>query len=239
MDLISQIIFISLFNNMNIIPVKKMNPMLKAREIQISKAITNLLRHNAHEVGLPMDQYGWVLVPNLLSSPSVSILDVSEAELCFVVINNDKQRYAIKNEHEIKYIRANQGHSKELGLNLDFRKIVMVDDVPTKIAIHGTYFEVWKFIKVQGLSRMTREHIHFAIEKPKSKIVISGMRDTAEVLIYIDLQKALADQIPFFLSENNVVLSPGINNIISTKYFKYVLNANTMAPFDESFPNTI
>jgi hypothetical protein len=51
--------------------------------------------------------------------------------------------------------------------------------------------------------------------------------------------QALDDQIPFFLSENNVVLSPGIDDIIPTKYFKYVLNANTIVPFDKSFPNTI
>jgi 2'-phosphotransferase len=216
-----------------------MDLMSKAREIQISKAITNLLRHNAHKVGLPMDQNGWVLVSNLLSSPSISILNVTEAELCFVIVNNDKQRYAIKNKYEEKYIRANQGHSKDLGLNLDFRRIVSVDDVPDKIAIHGTYFKAWELIKIQGLSRMTREHIHFAIALPKSEIVISGMRDTVEVLIYINLDQALADQIPFFFSENNVILSPGINDIIPTKYFKYVLNSNTMLPFDESFPNTI
>jgi len=41
--------------------------MPKTREIQISKAITNPLRHNAHKASLSMDQNGWVL--DILPSP--------------------------------------------------------------------------------------------------------------------------------------------------------------------------
>lgn len=37
-----------------------------------------------------------------------------------------------------------------------------------------------------------------------------GMRSSAQVLIYLDVQKALDDGIPLFLSANSVVLTPGI-----------------------------
>jgi 2'-phosphotransferase len=46
------------------------------------------------------------------------------------------------------------------------------------------------------------------------------MRSSAQVLIYLDIEKALADGVPLFISENKVLLSPGINGIIEPKYFK-------------------
>lgn len=38
---------------------------------------------------------------------------------------------------------------------------------------------------------MTRCHIHFAIGERGDKSVISGMRNSVEIYIYIDLEKAL------------------------------------------------
>lgn len=46
------------------------------------------------------------------------------------------------------------------------------------------------------------------------------MRNSAQVLIYIDVQKALDAGIPFFLSENGVVLSEGDEGgSLSPEYF--------------------
>jgi 2'-phosphotransferase len=41
--------------------------------------------------------------------------------------------------------------------------------------------------------------------------VISGMRRDAQVLIYIDLKRALAAGCPFWRSENGVILSEGMD----------------------------
>jgi len=59
-----------------------------------------------------------------------------------------------------------------------------------------------------GLSKMSRNHIHLAQGVPGSG-VISGMRKSSQILIYIDVQKALDAGIEFFLSDNGVVLTPG------------------------------
>jgi len=56
---------------------------------------------------------------------------------------------------------------------------------------------------------MGRNHIHFAPNLPQNSTVISGMRRDAHLLFYIDLSKALAAGIPFWRSENEVVLSEG------------------------------
>ena len=48
----------------------------------------------------------------------------------------------------------------------------------------------------------------------------AGMRESAQVLIYIDMQKALEAGVLFFLSENGVVLTEGdIHGFLSPEYF--------------------
>lgn len=64
---------------------------------------------------------------------------------------------------------------------------------------------------------MGRNHIHFAPDLPEGlksesgsgSKVISGMRKDAHLLFYINLPAALAAGIPFWRSENEVILSEG------------------------------
>ncbi|EEB88620.1 hypothetical protein MPER_13459, partial [Moniliophthora perniciosa FA553] len=61
---------------------------------------------------------------------------------------------------------------------------------------------------VEGLSRMTRNHIHLAQGVARGD-VISGMRSSARLMIYIDLAKAMAAGLKFYLSVNGVILTEG------------------------------
>ena len=56
---------------------------------------------------------------------------------------------------------------------------------------------------------MTRNHIHFAKGLPGDGKVISGMRKTCDIFIYVNVEKCLKSGIPFFESSNGVLLSPG------------------------------
>ncbi len=58
-------------------------------------------------------------------------------------------------------------------------------------AIHGTYSRCWSSIARQGLSRMGRTHIHFALRESTDGEVISGLRTSAQILIYIDIDAAI------------------------------------------------
>lgn len=55
---------------------------------------------------------------------------------------------------------------------LELTKITSADEAP--VVVHGTYRRAWQLIKDQGLSRMKREHIHFASGLPGESGVISG-----------------------------------------------------------------
>lgn len=43
--------------------------------------------------------------------------------------------------------------------------IATIDDMPSQV-IHGTFDNKWPIIKEQGLSRLKRNHIHFAAGLP-------------------------------------------------------------------------
>lgn len=81
--------------------------------------------------------------------------------------------------------------------------------------IHGTYLKNLGSIKREGLKRMTRNHIHFTYDLSDKKV-----RKSANVFIYINLDKALKDGLKFFKAKNEVILSPGNEfGIIEPKYF--------------------
>lgn len=71
----------------------------------------------------------------------------------------------------------------------DLVPILNASEIPT--IIHGTYFKNWSKIKAEGLSRMNRLHIHFSPGEPGDSQVISGMRSSCELYIYIDTEKAV------------------------------------------------
>eukprot|EP01127_Copromyxa_protea_P009328 TRINITY_DN2194_c0_g1_i2.p1 TRINITY_DN2194_c0_g1~~TRINITY_DN2194_c0_g1_i2.p1 ORF type:complete len:211 (+),score=30.60 TRINITY_DN2194_c0_g1_i2:115-747(+) len=204
--------------------------MNKGREVAISKALSYLLRHDKT---MRMDAQGWAKLDDVLKKGSMLKLQATQQEIRQVVENSDKQRYALKQDGAVWKVKANQGHS--LAVNVELTPITSADQIP--VAIHGTYFDAWKIIKKDGLSRMGRNHIHFAIGQYGSAAVISGMRGNSQVLIYLDTEALLKDGLPLLISQNQVVLSPGnADGKIPVKYFKYVLNTK-LEPFDPDFPN--
>ncbi|KAH9023221.1 hypothetical protein EDB85DRAFT_2151288 [Lactarius pseudohatsudake] len=110
------------------------------------------------------------------------------------------------------YVRVN-----DLAIKLDLKPILSATDIP--MGVHGTNRKAWESISAQGLSRMGRNHIHLAQGIPGDG-VISGMRNSAQVLIYVDVEKALDAGITFSLSENGVVLTEGDERgFLSPEYF--------------------
>ena len=78
------------------------------------------------------------------------------------------------------------------------------------VAIHGTYMDALRNIaRSGGLNRMSRQAIHMAVGMPEDPGVRSGIRQSVEVVIYVDVDRAMRQGIPFYRLENNVICSPG------------------------------
>jgi 2'-phosphotransferase len=136
-------------------------------------------------------------------------------------------------------IRANQGHSIKVDEEGLLEPITLDSDLPTTV-VHGTTPRAWPLIfRSGGLNKMTRNHIHFASGLPagfktldeaadaanevKKEPIISGMRKSSNVLIFIDIRKALEGGIKFWRSANGVILSDGNDEgVLPVEYFKRV-----------------
>mmetsp|Transcript_14969 Transcript_14969/g.30430 ORF Transcript_14969/g.30430 Transcript_14969/m.30430 type:complete len:124 (-) Transcript_14969:45-416(-) len=110
--------------------------------------------------------------------------------------------------------------------------------------IHGTNMKAWRdHIRIEGLKRMKRNHIHFASGLPACRIDAggeggekrnmaapkSGMRTNSEVYIYINGRNCSKCGIPFFRSDNGVILTEGIGKegFLPLKYFEKVVDASS------------
>ena len=122
-------------------------------------------------------------------------------------------------------IRATQGHTI---------KTVKTEELLDRIKnpfeynqiIHGTYREPLPLIMQTGLNRMARNHMHLAIGLPGNG-VISGMRTSCEIVVDINMTKAMHGQhkIPFHISSNKVVLTEGLEDgSLPVEYFRWVLD---------------
>ena len=93
--------------------------------------------------------------------------------------------------------------------------------------IHGTYYKPLPLIAKTGLNKMGRNHIHLAKGLPGKSEVISGMRASSQVVIELNMVKAMCgeDKIPFYVSKNGVIFAEGVpDGSIPTKYFRSVID---------------
>ena len=188
--------------------------------IKLSKLLSFVLRHGASELGIEMGQDGFVKLSELLCHSRFR--HFNESQVLNVVRECPKQRFYIEIRNNEVFIRANQGHS--MNLEIDMVRVLDADSIP--IIVHGTSKSAWSIIQTCGLSKMKRQHIHFATGLFADPQVKSGIRRNCEILIYINAAKAMEDGIVFVKSHNGVILTEGIDGILATKYFERVTDAN-------------
>lgn len=190
------------------------------RKLRISKQISYYLRHHLGALHCQVTPDGYVPLTALLNAKDMRKMQATKEEVFHVVETCPKQRFSIKEESENSedniWIRANQGHSiqsaTEAGIETEAIYELITEPLP--YCAHGTTREAWEKIQTSGLKKMNRTHIHFA-QSPEAK---SGFRWSSKVLVHIDMAKAMAAGIKFYMSDNNVILSDGIDGHIGPEF---------------------
>jgi len=175
--------------------------------------MSKILRHGAIEKGLVMNEAGYVQVQDLLALPEFKHLTATEEDIRQAVANCDKQRFRLQEAESVLMVRANQGHT--INGVLDEHELLeelteeSVSELTggTGIVYHGTYRDVLHLIRRDGLCRMARNHIHMATAYDGS--VKSGMRGSCEVVVPVNVLKAMRAGLVFFRSSNGVILCAG------------------------------
>ncbi|MCW8877009.1 MAG: RNA 2'-phosphotransferase [Kangiellaceae bacterium] len=168
---------------------------MKEQTKRISKLMSYVLRHNPSELDLDMDEQGWVLIEQLISNARAKGKKISIDIVKTAVETNDKKRFMISEDG--RYIRANQGHS--INVDLDLKPVE-----PPEELLHGTATKNLDVIMRDGLKKMNRHHVHLSEDRNTATAV--GTRYGKPVLLRIDTRQMVEDGFEFYLSDNNVWL---------------------------------
>jgi putative RNA 2'-phosphotransferase len=169
--------------------------MDEQRLVKISKYLSKHLRHAPERIGLQLDSAGWTNVDDLLEKCAQKGMRFSRDELQEVVDKNSKQRFAF--DETKTRIRANQGHSIEVDLELQAQ-------TPPDILYHGTGAQTVETILQEGLRAMRRHHVHLSRDIETARNV--GARHGRPVVLAADSKQMYNEGTTFYVSENGVWL---------------------------------
>ncbi|MBD1925695.1 RNA 2'-phosphotransferase [Trichocoleus sp. FACHB-90] len=184
--------------------------MNNSRQVKISKYLSYILRHNPGEIGLELALGGWISVDELLTACKKHRFPITRAELDEVVAQNDKKRFSYDSTGTL--IRANQGHSVEINLQLE-------PAVPPDVLYHGTGHKSVESIMQNGLRKMSRHHVHLSLDIATAEAV--GKRHGRPVVFAVDAAAMHKAGHEFYCSENGVWLVDSV----SPEYLQQILKA--------------
>ena len=163
--------------------------------VQRSKWLSRHLRHAPGRIGLELGPGGWVAVTDLLDAARRAGFAMSRAQLEDVVRLSDKQRFALSPDGTM--IRANQGHSVEVDLQLE-------PEPPPAVLFHGTGGQNRDAILAAGLLKGRRHHVHLSRDRETARRV--GVRHGRPLVFRVDAAAMSADGFTFLVSANDVWL---------------------------------
>jgi putative RNA 2'-phosphotransferase len=171
-----------------------------------SKFLSLILRHAPDTIQLTLDENGWANVEELILKSNKHSHKFNLEQLQYVVETNDKKRFQFSDDN--KKIRASQGHSIDVELNLKAT-------TPPEILYHGTVEKFIENIKQTGLQKMNRQYVHLSKDTETATKV--AMRRGKPILLHVNTKQMHEDGYVFYLSENNVWLT----NEVPVKYIKF------------------
>lgn len=167
--------------------------------VTVSKFLAKHLRHAPDALGLSLQPGGWVPVDELLAASERAGFMITYDELIECVETNDKKRFSFDDTGDL--IRANQGHSVEVDLQLE-------EAQPPDILYHGTVERFLDSIMSEGLKKGKRHHVHLSKETETARKV--GARRGKPVILQVDAGRMHHQGFKFFVSANGVWLTDSV-----------------------------
>lgn len=180
---------------------------MKESLVKISKFISLVLRHRPDKIGIKLDINGWCDVYELIEKSKKYGCFFNLQELKEVVETNEKQRFAFN--HDNTKIRANQGHS--ISVDLELKPMT-----PPSVLYHGTSERFLSSILKEGIKKMNRQHVHLSSDIETARKV--GSRHGKVVVLEIDTAAMIKAGNVFYRSENHVWLT----DFVSSRFIKEI-----------------
>ncbi len=159
---------------------------------ETSKFLSLILRHKPETIGITLDKQGWANVDELIAG--INKTRKFDMNLLEEIVRTDqKQRYSFNEDKTL--IRANQGHSLPVDVQLDVAK-------PPQILWHGTGEKYVRSIEQTGLLPKSRLYVHLSSDRETANTV--GKRHGKAVIYQVHSGKMQADGYTFYRSKNGV-----------------------------------
>lgn len=223
-------------DTLNKITFKRFSPISKQKQEQeqeqLIKLLLKILRDSHDDIfieDLPITSEGYISLYNL--SKLIEVCDniafikfrkYLHKDTIFLIIKRHEEIFSYKEENTTLLIRANQGHSLVVGNRINFSKVLEIISTPIPGVCYSSYKQYLELIKEKGLKRKKRFHIPIA----KSLDAESGKRNSTDLIVYINMEKAMIDGINFYESVNGVILTEGVDGILPPQYLTYALLDN-------------
>lgn len=166
-----------------------------------SKFLSLVLRHQPEKIGITLDPHGWAKVREILPGMNLTMED-----LTYIVETDEKQRYSFNEDRTL--IRANQGHSISIDLELEARE-------PPEYLYHGTVGQFLGSIQKEGLQKQKRQYVHLSPDVETAVKV--GRRRGKPVVLQVASGRMHQDGYTFYLSDNGVWLT----DAVPVQYIKF------------------
>ena len=155
-----------------------------------------MLRHSPETIGITLDENGWTDVQVLLSKAAANGQHISTSDLDALVNDGPKKRFVFSDDK--RRIRAAQGHSVKVDLNLELRQ-------PPSILYHGTATRFLDKILEEGLKTGARNHVH--LSKDIETALSVGSRHGKVVILQLEIENLVKAGQKFWLADNGVWLT--------------------------------
>jgi putative RNA 2'-phosphotransferase len=140
----------------------------------LSKAMSLVLRHKPWLYELELDDEGWTSVEALLDglrSHGPEWHNLTAADLAEISATSPKRRFEMQGER----IRALYGHSIP-------GKLLKTPAAPPETLYHGTVESALGAIRGQGLRPMSRQYVHFSVDRGMASQVAGRKRGDVVIL---------------------------------------------------------
>lgn len=167
----------------------------------LSKFVSLILRHKPEVIGVKLDKNGWLDVDALIEGSVAKGKEMDLPILEMLVASDEKQRYSFNTDKTA--IRANQGHSVKVDLELEPSK-------PPKILFYGTVQHEIQSIMLKGIDPRSRNHVHLSESEETAFDV--GKRPDDAILFKVFSGAMYLHGFHFYESANNIWLTDSVPN---------------------------
>lgn len=212
--------------------IRKRTESWSQKDLQLSRALAGILRYGM--MGFQPDEHGFLFLDDILQHHHFKgVLNVTYEDLKRVCKEiEDKKGHTMfelvgENDGKLLKVRARKSDKSVGGDSGRDEEVTLKKAAEYPVCIHGTYWKAWEDMKQKGISRLGRNHIHFCSGMIGKDGNVSGIRPNCEVLVYLDLKKAISDRIKFYRDERGVLWSDGNKEgFIPPKYFTHAVHVS-------------